>query len=244
MPSLPCTPVFCIKVGAIPPGQNVKITLSYTMDIPEDESEIMNQIRFRLPTFIGQRYGHAPAELSQPHSGDGSATFSFRASVKMTSNIIEITSPSHVSNIVVQPTQRIQRGSAPLYGTQVDLRAPVRLDRDFILSIEVEKLGEPRCFAEVDNVKNTVALMLRLVPRLGVRDVPSQEYIFVVDRSGSMTLENRVEYAKDTLKHLIAGLPPVNTYFNVVSFGTSFTPMWTLSVAYLPNKASAVRENR
>ncbi len=34
------------------------------MDIPEDESEIMNQIRFRLPTFIGQRYGHAPAELS------------------------------------------------------------------------------------------------------------------------------------------------------------------------------------
>ncbi len=148
------------------------------MDIPEDESEIMNQIRFRLPTFIGQRYGHAPAELSQPRSEDSGATFTFSASVKMTSKIIDITSPSHPSSMVVQTSQRIQRGSAPLYGTQVDLRAPVKLDRDFVLSIQAEKLDRPRCFAEIDNVKNTVALMLTLVPRLGAPDITSQEYVF------------------------------------------------------------------
>lgn len=185
--------------------------MSYSVDIPENESEKMNQIRFSLPTFIGHRYGHAPAELSQPRSDDRGATFSFRANVKLTSKIIGITSPSHPMDITVHSSHLIQHGSAPLYASQVELLAPVRLDRDFILSIQAEKLDMPRCFAEIDNAKDTVALMLTLVPRLGAPDVTSQEYIFVLDRSGSMTSENRIEYAKETLKHLITGLPKSNT---------------------------------
>ncbi|KLO07314.1 hypothetical protein SCHPADRAFT_654222 [Schizopora paradoxa] len=232
--------VFCISIGAIRPGLHIKVILSYSMDIPENECEKMDQIRFALPTFIGERYGHAPAELSRTRSDDRGASFTFTAKVKMTSQIMGITSPSHPNEIAVQSSRQIRHGPAPLYATQVHLLAPMRLDRDFILSIQAEKLNVPRCFAEIDNASNSVALMLTLVPRLGAPDVTSQEYIFVLDRSGSMSGENRIEYAKETLKHLMAGLPTSNSYFNIVSFGMRYAPMWNRSVEYLTNKATAV----
>jgi len=211
------------------------------MDIPENESEMMNQIRFSLPIFIGQRYGEAPAELSQRRSDDRSATFSFSAIVRLTSKVVEITSPSHRSDVVVQPAQRIQGGSAPLYSAEVGLRTPVQLDKEFVLSIQAEKLDMPRCVAEIDNTRNTVALMLTLVPRLGAPDVTSQEYIFLVDRSGSMKSESRMDYARDALKHLMKGLPSNNTSFNIVSFGTKYTSLWKKSAVYdRSNLASAV----
>ncbi len=209
------------------------------MDIPENESEKMNQIRFALPTFIGRRYGNAPAELSQPRSEDRGATFTFNASVRLTSKILEITSPSHGTDIVVQESQRLQGGSAPLYGTDVKLREPFPLDKEFVLSIQAETLDMPRCIAEVNTAEDTVALMLTLVPRLGAPDVDSQEYIFVVDRSGSMTSESRIDYAKDALKHLMKGLPSKNTFFNIVSFGNQHSSLWTKSVIYNRENLSA-----
>ncbi|KLO09260.1 hypothetical protein SCHPADRAFT_916702 [Schizopora paradoxa] len=233
--------VFSITIGAIPPEQDVEITLSYSMDIPENESEMMNQIRFALPTFIGQRYGGGPAKLSQPHSSDKGATFSFIASVRLTSNILAITSPSHKSDVVVQETQRIQSGATSLYSTDIHLREPFPLDRDFVLSIQAERLDLPRCIAEVNTADQTVALMLTLVPRLGAPDVDSQEYVFVVDRSGSMGGESRILYARDALKHLMKGLPSKNTSFNIVSFGSHFSALWDKSVVYnRENVAAAI----
>lgn len=211
------------------------------MAIPEAESELMNQIRFVIPTYIGQRYGTVPAEFSVPRSDDRKATFSFNAVIRLTSKIIEVTSPTHNSDVVVQPSQRLQGGSAPLYGSEVHLRAPVDLDKEFVLFIQAEKLGTPRCIAEIDAKKHTVALSLTLVPRFGAPNVESQEYIFLVDRSGSMA-GSRIDCAKDTLKHLLKGLPSNSTFFNIISFGTEFSPMWYSSVIYNRyNLAAAVR---
>lgn len=49
----------------------------------------------------------------------------------------------------------------------------------------------------------------------------SGEYIFLLDRSGSMS-GNRIEKAKTALISCLNTMPK-NSFFNVVSYGTNFT---------------------
>lgn len=108
-------------------------------------------------------------------------------------------------------------------------------DRDLVLSIQSEKLDAPRCVAEVDEKAQTVALSLTTVPRFGAPIIKSQEYIFLIDRSGSMGADYRIDYAKDALRHLIKGLPTQNTVFNIISFGSEHSSLFTKSVNYARN---------
>ncbi|EMD34616.1 hypothetical protein CERSUDRAFT_125208 [Gelatoporia subvermispora B] len=222
--------VFAISVGSIPVGQDATVKITFATVVPDDESALMNQIRFALPTYIGERYGAAPAEVSQERSSDKAAMLSFRATIFLTSKVVGVTSPSH--DIIVGTSKKIQSKPAPLYSTTVQLRDPTPFDQDLVLSIQAEKLDAPRCVAEVDEIAKTVAVSLTLVPRFGAPDVDSQEYVFLIDRSGSMDWEYRIDYAKDALQHLIKGLPSDNTYFNIVSFGSSHSSFATTSVKY------------
>ena len=64
------------------------------------------------------------------------------------------------------------------------------------------------------------------------------EFFFLVDRSGSMN-GNRMEMTKSALLELMEKLP-ADSYFNIVSFGSSFEAMFSKSVNYNEeNKNSA-----
>ncbi|XP_055997224.1 von Willebrand factor A domain-containing protein 5A-like isoform X2 [Ostrea edulis] len=56
------------------------------------------------------------------------------------------------------------------------------------------------------------------------------EFVFVIDRSGSMNGE-RIDKAKETLLLLLKSLP-INCIFNIVSFGTTFTTLFSKSKPY------------
>ncbi|KAG8815156.1 hypothetical protein FRC18_001630, partial [Serendipita sp. 400] len=61
--------------------------------------------------------------------------------------------------------------------------------------------------------------------------LPCQEYIFLVDRSGSMS-GGRITAVKAALQILLRSLPSRNTSFNIVSFGSDHTSMWPSSQTY------------
>jgi len=56
-------------------------------------------------------------------------------------------------------------------------------------------------------------------------DSAKSEFIFVLDRSGSMGTGNRIEKAKESLIIFLKSLP-VGSYYNIYSFGTSFKSMY------------------
>jgi hypothetical protein len=105
------------------------------------------------------------------------------------------------------------------------------LDKDFVLSIQMAKLGYARCIAEILPNTQTNALSLTLVSRFELPPILSQEYVFVIDRSGSMG-GSKIESAKRALIVLLKSLPNSATWFNIVSFGTSCRSTWEKSKLY------------
>ncbi len=61
-------------------------------------------------------------------------------------------------------------------------------------------------------------------------DTAANEFIFILDRSGSMN-GVRIKQAKVALIIFLKSLPP-GSYFNVVSFGSSFEQLFNNSKPY------------
>lgn len=80
--------------------------------------------------------------------------------------------------------------------------------------------------------------MISIIPKLNENidmeenDV-SCEYIFIIDRSGSMS-GRRISIAKDALKLCIKSLP-VDSYLNIISFGSSYKSMFEEPVKITDN---------
>jgi uncharacterized protein with von Willebrand factor type A (vWA) domain len=64
-------------------------------------------------------------------------------------------------------------------------------------------------------------------------DTAANEFIFVLDRSGSMD-GVRIRQAKVALLIFLKSLPP-GSYFNVVSFGSGFEQLFNYSKPYEDN---------
>ncbi|KZS96829.1 VIT-domain-containing protein [Sistotremastrum niveocremeum HHB9708] len=215
--------IFVLSVGAIPPKEDIDIIVTYVETLMEND--LLHQVRFALPTYFGQRYGRAPAVMHAESSDSKGAEFLATVNIQMSSNLLSVLSPSHqiTSTDLTSTTQIIILDPSVERAT---------LDRDFVLSIQAEKLDEPRCMSEVDYEKDSVAMMLTLVPQFGLKTISAQEYIFIIDRSGSMSGQN-MAYAKSALLIFLKSLPDEeDTFFNVISFGSTTARLWGSSQPY------------
>ena len=186
----------------------------------DDDSS--DQVRLQLPKYIGARYGTAPqgmedARTIPPHR------ISITVDVRMQGSVKNIASPTHPAMIdwLDSPEQATQTAQY----TSGDF-----LSQDFVLVISAEGLDAPRCFAQ-RTPNGALAVQLAVVPTFNVPPVPQQEYIFLVDRSGSMQ-GACMETAKKALVMLLRALPSRGTWFNIFSFGSQTDSLWPESVLY------------
>ncbi|KIK70397.1 hypothetical protein GYMLUDRAFT_32399 [Collybiopsis luxurians FD-317 M1] len=222
--------IFTISIGSIPAFQTVETKLVYVMDLMNENTD---QIRFHLPMHVGQRYGELPQDLvgsSQPAHG---TRVRINVDVQTSGRILNIACPTHPDEIVTSKYPTHQNRPSRRRAT-VKYRSKSFLNRDFILVVEAEKLDSPRCFAELEgdpDRKASLALQLAVVPKFNLVSNRAQEYIFVVDRSGSME-HDRIDTAKRTLGMLLRMLPQNNSFFNIVSFGSTTDSLWGDSQMY------------
>jgi hypothetical protein len=152
----------------------------------------------------------------------------------MTSPISKVTCPSHSVELSLGPRVALSPNDLrpSTHFSSVKLTSVESfLDKDFVISIQSAKLDYPRCTAESLPNAQTTALSLTLVPRFDIPPILSQEYIFLIDRSGSMQ-GSAVENAKRAFLVLLKSLPSSGTSFNVISFGSNHTSLWETSKAY------------
>lgn len=191
-----------------------------------------DHVRLQLPMHVAERYGMPPAAMQDASAADSRTRVHISVDIQTSDVIYDLRSPTHT---ISRRRYKGRSGQISQRRMSAVWKSSEFLTGDFVIAIHAEGLDKPRCFAEVldarrniDGEGSTIALQLTLVPKFLAPKVPSQEYIFIIDRSGSMT-NNPIETAKRTLTMLLRLLPTKQTTFNVFSFGNEADSLWQRS---------------
>ncbi|KAJ6526593.1 von Willebrand factor type A domain-containing protein [Mycena vulgaris] len=227
--------VFQLAVGNIQPREEVQIEIVYATVLSEDE--VNDSARFHLPMHVGIRYGQSPVPWNTvPQVQSWSSTaFSTAQSpfleifvnVEAVTPIAKITCLSHCVSTELGPDSALHNAQDLPFShyARVSLSSEAALYQDFVLTVKCAGLDAPRCVAELHPIHPTVALALTLVPRFNLADLSSQEFIFLIDRSGSMEGQ-RITAAKRALVVMLRSLPVTESMFQIASFGFHSTMLW------------------
>ena len=190
---------------------------------------MQDRVRLQLPMAIAERYGEIPQPMVDASTANQKTRVRIAVDIQTSDTIQDIRSPTHPISLMRYKTRTGRRSERRMSATW---SSTTFLDQDFVLTVHALGLDNPRCFAEVNPKRaDTIAMQLSFVSKFKIPRDPSQEYIFVIDRSGSMN-GNPMETAKRTLEMLIHLLPASQTTFNIFSFGSEVDGMWGSSVSF------------
>eukprot|EP00727_Mastigamoeba_balamuthi_P007774 m51a1_g3617 hypothetical protein (486) ;mRNA; r:72582-82210 len=205
---------FRVSVGALPPGADALVELSY---VTEAQALPLPRTGLRLVLRgAGQPLAlAAPAEPSQAAFAEHfAAAFSVTASVRCSAGVRAVSSPSHALEAL---------GTDPAGATVVRHRAEAAPGEDFVLDVELAEGGQPSARVVRDGEGGAAVAMLTFYPRLESSTARS-EFVFVVDCSGSM--QSCAEQLRATVRALVETMDPGRSLFNVVKFGTTFARLF------------------
>ncbi|KAJ7041177.1 von Willebrand factor type A domain-containing protein [Mycena alexandri] len=219
--------VFETAVGNILPGETVEIEIIYATELTEDEEN--DSVRFHLPLHIGARYAAQTEHFwnISPYLPPLSPFLEIFANLEAVAPIGQIGCPSHSVSTELGPDPALPNAHELPFShyARVSLSSDATLDRDFVLTMRSAGLDAPRCVAELHPVHPTTALALTLVPRFKLPDLTRQEFVFLIDRSGSMQ-GLRIAAAKRALIVMLRSLPVNNSLFQIASFGNKCSLLW------------------
>ncbi|XP_059807553.1 von Willebrand factor A domain-containing protein 5A-like isoform X2 [Hypanus sabinus] len=233
--------IFTCRVGNLPPGCAVTVSFSLAQELP---LEADGAVRFTLPAVLNPRY--SPAGTQGPCITQASAptdkplyTLELEAHFHSPHGISRIQ-----SNCQVTPVEFLNPDKT---SAKLSLVKGHGFDRDVELLMFSQKVHEPSAILEAGpgsaapgTLMADPTVMVNLFPRFpeDLQDVPTGEFIFLMDRSGSMGMSmshgnsrSRIQCAKDTMLLLLKSLP-MGCFFNIYGFGSHFTSFFPKSVEY------------
>ncbi|CAF3453960.1 unnamed protein product [Rotaria sp. Silwood1] len=225
---------FIINVGKLPPSKECIITISYVTELDLIQDSI---IRFVIPTTIAPRYDSQKKRISSPMNIKSKYVQSIPYIIEFRCRIEKIYGPNE--------QQYIARLNSPSHHVDIDLsvhdayivtfaQKNTYLDRDILLNI---KLSDKR--ANTFIVVESNAAMAAVTPfeedcYLTLNNKQTNEFIFILDCSGSMRNENKIGLAREAMLFFIKNLP-INCYFNIIKFGAKYSCLFNESTAFYNN---------
>ncbi|XP_056308368.1 von Willebrand factor A domain-containing protein 5A-like [Danio aesculapii] len=236
--------VFKLSVGCLSPGQNAAVTIIYVTELAVQADQ---SLRFCLPAVLNPRYtpaGSGAGIVSEISSVCGAVPYTLTLSV-------HVSSPKPISklesNCTLDPLVFLHSDHTQ---ATVNLSPGHMFDRDVELSLYYQDTHQPSAVVEAgaatapsDSLMRNPVVMISLYPEFPEEVATPSEFVFVMDRSGSMDrmmhrgneTQNRIESAKDTLLLLLKSLP-MGCYFNIYGFGSRFESFFPQSVEYNQDK--------
>lgn len=102
------------------------------------------------------------------------------------------------------------------------------MDKDLVVLVTEKDCNQPRASLEVSE-DGTMTGFVTLFPKIEFPDQP-REFIFVIDRSGSMSGQ-KIQQARDALKLFLRALPTDCT-FNIIGFGSGLEALFETPQPY------------
>lgn len=222
--------IFSLSLGNLPSGSEAEISIRMVGELP---IEADGRVRFTLPSVLKPRY--TPEGSSDPLAATQNTSvkqasvagvFEFRMRVEGSARVSEVSSPTH--------KLKIEEAAADC-AVNVCIAEEGPLRGDVTILIGYKDPHEPMAIVEraVEGSKTkemkSKAVMLNFFPKFTSIEAAC-EFIFVVDRSGSM----RGAYIKSASETLVLFLKsiPEGCYFNIVSFGSRYESFFPSSQPY------------
>ncbi|XP_053392408.1 von Willebrand factor A domain-containing protein 5A-like isoform X2 [Mercenaria mercenaria] len=217
--------IFSCLLGNLPPQSEASLVMKYVIELPQEAD---GRLRFTLPTVLNPRYSPDVGGLT---AGEGATyippskvryEFSMAAVVEGYYKITSVTSDRTKLDVKYGENNKIAK---------VALKEEFKFDHDLGFLVQYETPYSPQVILETGNpetegLMKEDMLMVSFHPDLKeVAMATNGEYIFVIDRSGSME-GNEIENAKEALLLFLKSLPP-GCYFNIVSFGSTHSSLFS-----------------
>ncbi len=225
--------VFQMNVANIMPGDKIKVELSYTeLIVPED-----GLYEFVYPTVVGPRYSNTPKTdalasnedwVENPYLHEGEAapyTFDMKINIQAAVPIQSAVSTSHKVNINYTSKDH----------ANIELNASDKSkgNKDFIVQYVLKgKEIENGMLLYEGEKENFFMMMMQPPERIIPKEMPTREYIFIVDISGSMN-GFPLDISKKMMKELLGTLQSRDK-FNVLTFAGSANFLSEQSVTATP----------
>ena len=227
-----------IQLGNIAAGCEAEIRLVYSTVCPVEGDSIV----LKIPTTIKQRYmpiealQTSDAASQQPsYSSSVSYGLSLDVDIFMSGPIINVSSSTHPLSVSNDPDDSSH--------CQATLGVEkVAMDGELLVRVKHSDVHKPVVFlssqAEVDG--GSAGLMLSFAPQFEESEDCGDEvheFVFLVDRSGSMGHGGRsqqarpIDQCRNALQLFLRSLPE-GCLFNIVGFGSTFTKLFSSSSAY------------
>ncbi len=209
--------VFQMNVGNIMPGDEIAIAIYYTEMLAPTNGEY----QFVAPAVVGPRFTGESTKreesVNMPYTAKRiSDTFSYDMTVTLNAGMIiqNINSSSHKVNVNYPDAK-----TAEIFLSKSNENPS---NRDFILNYNLrgKKIQTGLLLYEHED-ENFFALQMEPTNKVMVEDIPSREYLFIVDVSGSMN-GYPLEVSKELMRNLLCDLSATDT-FNVQLFASSST---------------------
>ena len=228
--------IFQISVGNLPPEKEAVVELRFVTELAV-ESE--GRVVFVLPTVLNPRYtpqDSAPslsAQVPRVAAVSSPYAFEFEMKVKAISSISEISSTSNTLKVEINESDATQ--------ANITLAEAHKFDKDVEIHILTREPFKPQAIVErgvktegtedEEGFMASPVVMLNFFPEFKTSESSEKgEFVFVVDRSGSMS-GSKNDSARETLLLFLKSLPD-GCYFNVVGFGSSYKTLFDKSVLY------------
>ena len=209
--------VFQMKVANIMPNEIVTIDIFYTEMITAKNKEY----QFVFPGIVRPRYTGESTEketvFNQPYTNKGvNVTYDYDIDVTINAGMMiqNITSKTHKVNVHYPDANSAE------VGLSAENKNPS--NRDFVLnySLRSNKINSGLLLYEGEQ-ENYFSLLIEPTLKTVKSEIPTREYLFVVDVSGSM-MGYPIEVSKSLLRNLLSDLGE-NDRFNILLFSADNT---------------------